>query len=284
MSVEPYLAVLIAIGALFTGSYYLIRAVHRRQSLTLPSTDNPKHTMAAEVARRPDSCPLSARWLAQAWPITGGLPYHLRGSKHASGLKPLQPLSWLELDPNIGRLRRELQLKKSLLDPDGPYFDTVFAAESGTDSAQREVLLMVLTELITLQRLAASERPLHLRDIRADYTFVHNCQAQGLNPAQAATTVVSVTVEATGCTYTVHDWVKRGRGIALACLLVQEDFILLKRIPLEPAGFQYVFVAGAACFGFSEVGLKGERGFMKLGQPIQWIHTNVLSLLTADSC
>ena len=36
-----------------------------------------------------------------------------------------------------------------------------------------------------------------------------------------------------------------------------------------------MFVAGTACFAFDNVGLRGERGFMKLGMPMQFIHTNV---------
>jgi hypothetical protein len=38
---------------------------------------------------------------------------------------------------------------------------------------------------------------------------------------------------------------------------------------------KYVFVSGAACFSFSNVGLRGERGFMKLGQPMEFIHQAV---------
>ena len=94
--------------------------------------------------------------------------------------------------------------------------------------------------------------------------------------AEAAQRVASVTVAATGETYAVQEWCDRGDGLALASLLVQEDFILLQRRPSAPsATFCYVFVAGAAGFAFSEVGLRGERGFMKLGQPLQFIHTQV---------
>lgn len=268
--------VLLAVLAVVASSWYLSRTAKPKPPLT---SDNPKHHWATEVQRRPESCPLSARWLAHAWPVAEGIPYHLRGSVHASGLKPLQPLSWLEIDPNVGRLRRELLLKQRLLDPTGPYFNTVFAAEPGTDSAQREVLMMVLSELITLSRLRPAEAPAHLRDISSEYTFLYDCEVQTLTPTQAATRVLSVQVESTGASYRIREWVGQGRGIALACLLVQEDFILLKRTAVEPDEFHYVFVAGASCFGFSEVGLRGERGFMRLGQPIQWIHSNVLMLV-----
>ena len=45
---------------------------------------------ADEVCVRPCATPLSARWLASHWDVGGGkLPYHLRGSVTASGLKPL---------------------------------------------------------------------------------------------------------------------------------------------------------------------------------------------------
>ena len=53
---------------------------------------------------------------------------------------------------------------------------------------------------------------------------------------------------------------------------MQEDFVLLKK---KEAEGQYCFVAGAACFAFDKVGLRGQNGFMKLGEPLNYIHTSV---------
>ena len=137
---------------------------------------------------------------------------------------------------------------------------------------------MVLAELITLQRLEPQDAPAHVQASAypSSYLFQYKGDARGMSPEEAATSVTSITVLLTGNTYIVSEWIEGKRAIALACVLVQEDFILLKKQPgSNSKDFTYVFVAGAACFAFSEVGLRGERGFMKLGEPMQWIHTNV---------
>ena len=53
---------------------------------------------------------------------------------------------------------------------------------------------------------------------------------------------------------------------------MQEDFVLLRK---KEAEGQYCFVAGAACFSFDKEGLRGQNGFMKLGEPLNYIHTSV---------
>ena len=57
------------------------------------SSRNPKDVWSTKVARRPETFPLSARWLAAAWTKpddTRGrqvsVPYNLRPTAHASGL------------------------------------------------------------------------------------------------------------------------------------------------------------------------------------------------------
>jgi len=60
--------------------------------------------------------------------------------------------------------------------------------------------------------------------------------------------------------------------LKLACMLVQEDFILLSPARAdEPARF----VGGCALFSFMEVGLRGEQGNMKCGEGMSFIHANV---------
>ena len=61
--------------------------------------ENPKTIFKKEVEARPESTPLSARWLAAAWSPKGDLPLHFQGSTYTSGLKPLiDPDCWIEID------------------------------------------------------------------------------------------------------------------------------------------------------------------------------------------
>ena len=61
--------------------------------------------------------------------------------------------------------------------------------------------------------------------------------------------------------------VDAARPLWTAARVVQEDFILLTPVN--------VFVGGCACFSFMEIGLRGEKGNMKLGEPMTFIHRNV---------
>ena len=214
--------------------------------------DNPRALFSAAVAAAPSTFPLSVRWLAAAHAPGQPLRYSLRGSSFASGLRPLAPRLWLELDPCPARLRRELLLKRALLARSGPFFRTVVAAEADTVGAQARVLGMVLRAL---------------RGSRA-----HALQGAGGAPGDGAgdplARVEAVRVLPTGDLHALRDWADA--PMALAALLVQEDFILLR-----PGHAGYVFVAGAACFSFSEVGLRGERGSMRLGEPMGGIHAAV---------
>ena len=64
----------------------------------------------------------------------------------------------------------------------------------------------------------------------------------------------------------------RRSPLKLAAQLVQEDFVLLDQ---DGGGGAYRFVGGCALFSFMEIGLRGEKGNMKLGEPMPFIHTNV---------
>jgi hypothetical protein len=221
--------------------------------------DNPRFLFAAAVRREPSTFPLSARWLAAAHAPGRPLKYSLRGSTFASGLRPLAPALWLELDPCPRRLRRELLLKRALLDRGGPFFRTVVAAEGGTEGAQGGALRLVLSAL----RGSPAHALLGAGGAPWD--------GEG-DPLEA---VDAVRVLPTGDEHALRHW--RDAPLALAALLVQEDFILLRRAPrgAQRHAGAYVFVAGAACFSFSEVGLRGERGNMTLGEPMGGIHAAV---------
>ena len=93
-----------------------------------------------------------------------------------------------------------------------------------------------------------------------------------LTVEEAAAGLVSVTQKSTGTRHVIQDWIRKEIPLALAGQLVQEDFCILRK--KEPEG-QYCFVAGAACFAFDKVGLRGQNGYMKLGEPLNYIHTAV---------
>ena len=131
------------------------------------------------------------------------------------------------------------------------------------------MLGLVLAELLAAARRAraAGEAPQH------DFDFAGASAGVDVADAAAASSVAVVRVAATGARFALSEW--SARPLALAAQLVQEDFILLRAAagPGGPGGF--VFVAGAACFSFSEVGLRGERGRMRLGREMSFVHANV---------
>ena len=59
--------------------------------------------------------PRAAVFLDALWQDQG-LPYSLRHNEMPSGLRPLNPKFWLDLDTRSGRLPTELGLKREILD------------------------------------------------------------------------------------------------------------------------------------------------------------------------
>ena len=60
--------------------------------------------------------------------------------------------------------------------------------------------------------------------------------------------------------------------ILLLTKLVQEDFIILE---FEEADCTWRFITGAAAFSFVEIGINGEKSFMKPGNDVSKIHSPV---------
>lgn len=214
--------------------------------------------------------PKAMRWLAARWQPEA-LPVSLRplsstpGETGGTGMNPLRPELWFELDhgpgqrdPTISRFVNELGIKKRLLDPSSPHYDTCFQALPDSDREQEELLQHVLE---------------HLRCYHADqYVFGED----------------SVEVLATGDRYRISDFSGRrdhlGNPIAmlLATLLVQEEFYIMRREgrikefavgDAEP--YRYVFVAGTAAINLVVSGLKGQHNDFKLGSPMHAIHGRV---------
>ena len=129
-------------------------AVKKETSKPFSRKENPKTIFESEVLARPESAPLSARWLAAAWSPAypkGELPLHFQGGTYTSGLKPLvNPDCWIEIDPRPERQARIVKLRETLLNPSKErYFDLNYAAEDGTVAAQTEALYLMLAELIS---------------------------------------------------------------------------------------------------------------------------------------
>jgi hypothetical protein len=66
------------------------------------------------------------------------------------------------------------------------------------------------------------------------------------------------------CRYKVADYWGT-EPLVLASLLVQEDLILLR----SDGEGSYVYAAACACFSFTNIGLDGERGNMKMGNTLR---------------
>lgn len=73
----------------------------------------------------------------------------------------------------------------------------------------------------------------------------------------------------TGDEYRISDYYSKN-PLSLIPKLVQEDILLLKKI-----GDQWCYMCGVACMGFTDMGLRGERGFLLSGNAIDKIHAPV---------
>jgi hypothetical protein len=164
-------------------------------------------------------------------------------------MKAMSMKHWLEYDE--AHFLQETALKKRLLAPDSESRRWTYAALPSSLHAQSELLQVVIG---------------NLQDFHSD---------------KFSTSETEVKVLATGQIFKLSDW--KHDPLHLASLLVQEDFVLLAPSELvdyqdngsETPVFEHIFVAGACCFTFTDTGLRGERGFMRLGEPLQTIHTPV---------
>jgi cytochrome b involved in lipid metabolism len=255
--------------------------------------------------------PKAMRWLAARWePKSSRLPVSLRplsstpGHSGGTGMNPLEPRLWLEhdwspaqRDPSVSRFVNELGIKRRLLHPESPHYDTCFQALPDSGPEQEELLHYVVN---------------HLREHHAaEYRFGED----------------TVEVLATGDVYRISDFVgKRDhlgnpKAMLLASLLVQEEFYILRREgtieefavgntePYRCAhgsdramhsllcqtswrrhfsksckwlcglcvldGCRYVFIAGTAAINLVVSGIKGERNDFRLGAPMHAIHGRV---------
>jgi hypothetical protein len=231
--------------------------------------------------------PSSARWLCAMAPggANGEVAYRLRGKNHASGVKALAWRHWLEVGGGVNG-DAELRLKRELLLNRGPDMRSdLFQALPESCAAQQEVLEEVLEWLL---------------EFHGDEYSVGGVGGR------------VITVASSGESFDMDDAVFKTSPLVLASILVQEDFVILQ--PLRAGGSggggsgsggsgsgvgssggdgsgggekkegetvkaepdRHAFVAGCCCFSFTEMGLKGERGFMRLG--------NVLDQVRVKGC
>lgn len=287
-------------------------------SLPAANTDRPALDAASTVGTNSDDAamhgldpkerfgehfPKAMRWLAARWePETSQLPVSLRplsstpGHSGGTGMNPLEPRLWLELDhspgqrdPSVSRFVNELGIKRRLLDPNSPHYDTCFQALPDSGPEQEELLYYILN---------------HLREHHAaEYRFGDD----------------TVQILATGDVYRISDYsgqrdhLGNPKAMLLAALLVQEEFYILRRDgtleefavgdtePYKCASSElfrysqllmsimccarcrrYVFIAGTAAINLVVSGIKGERNDFRLGAPMHAIHGRVPGTLESQ--
>ena len=182
------------------------------------------------------------------------IPFYLRGGDNilASGLKPInnhQKNARPFLHRSTTRAPRELLIKHLLLTKQH-LLSLHYRQQNSTEihKAGLEVLQLILKQI--------------------DNIYV---TTKNINFIQNTGTI---TVKETKKTYNLIDY--KSDPILLASLLVQEDLLLLQP-QLDSTGsiIDHIFVSGCAVFSFTELGLNGERGNMKVGNTLSAIHKNV---------
>ena len=237
-------AVLVAIFVVVSATAYVLYA--------FPKTTGTETGRGRAWSTMPPSGPRSARWMAANWRgAKSALPPHIyRSSAAPTGLRPLDLADWIELEPD--RFEAQMKLKRGLIEGSDTArrFYASLAGEGRRGDvldAEREVLATLVDHL---ERYCASQ-----------YTVSRA-------GAGEATAVVET---ATGREFRVEDYA--ACPLKLCGLLVQEDFILLS--PGAEGGAPPRFVAGCATFSFMEIGIRGEKGRMRLGESVPFIHTAV---------
>lgn len=197
------------------------------------------------------SVPKSAQWLAvlaadsEALAKKTGEPRRIPALLRwppQSGLKPLPAAEWLVVDHS--KAAYEMTLKKRLLF--GSQRDTFWVQPPG-DSAIVDAGREVLNDTIS-----------HFKKYEPGWV-------------QGSLEAGRVALPHIGLDFAFDIPEFSEEPLLLASLLCQEDFILLR----ERSPGSFVFEAGSACFSFTDVGLRGEYGFMKPGADLPCIHKTV---------
>ena len=192
--------------------------------------------------RRPRRKPRSSEWMENMWSADRSKTPHmlLRGT---SGLRPMQTTQWIVVEDKQ-TFCEQMKLRRRLLD-DPATVDRFYASQASESTrvlrAEQEVLDAVLTHLETYY--PHSHRV--VRDRAGNATSIEDLW--------------------NSVTFSVQKYAKC--PLKLAAKLVQEDFILLDDA--------MTFVGGCALFSFMEIGLRGEKSNMNLGETVKFIHTNV---------
>lgn len=201
------------------------------------SKDEPKQVSHPfrNARYRQEKFPQSAQFLDFQW-TPEGLSGQFRGVM--SGLKPLQWDCLLHVDKKC--FAKEVSLKKALVDKGGKYRKLVTAGLETRIDAQKELLNLVVNNL----------KEFHQDDFEVEEDFVK--------------------VKITGKTFRFSDYEKE--PLIMLAQLVQEDFIIME---YDSPGCCWRFVSGIAALSFVELGINGERSFMKPGADVATIHTPV---------
>jgi len=179
--------------------------------------------------------PQSAQFLDFQW-TPEGLSGQFRGVM--SGLKPLAWECLLQIDQRC--FGKEIKLKKALVEPSGKYRKLVTAGLDTRIDAQKELLDLVVDNLKSYHR--------EYFEVTDEFVKSH----------------------ITGDTFWFSKY--EDEPLDLLAKLVQEDFIILDFDDNESC---WRFASGFAAFSFVELGINGERSFMKPGEDVATIHTPV---------
>lgn len=209
--------------------------------------------MWASLPYVPTEGPRSARWLALQWlPTRTPVPHIFRSSSAPTGLRPLDPKDWIEHEPR-SVFEAQVTLKRKLLQAEDTRqrFWASLDHEETVIAAEAEVLAMLLDHVET-------HLPEHYRVDRDEYGVPSRVTCLSLDAEFAIDEYASC-------------------PLRLAGMLVQEDFIILSPEIEQEDGMVEPsrFVSGCACFSFMEIGIRGEKGHMKVGETVNFIHTPV---------
>eukprot|EP00092_Neocalanus_flemingeri_P002053 GFUD01002191.1.p1 GENE.GFUD01002191.1~~GFUD01002191.1.p1 ORF type:complete len:380 (+),score=82.91 GFUD01002191.1:109-1248(+) len=201
------------------------------------SEDDPKQASHPFKSEKyqEEKFPQSFQFLDFQW-TPEGLSGQFRGVM--SGLKPLTWDCLLQVDTRC--FAKEVQMKKALLDKNGKYQKLVTAGLQTRLDAQKELLELIVGNLKTF----------HQEHFEVTNEFVK--------------------VHVTGEIFRFSKYEEE--PLILLAQLVQEDFTILEYDDIDSC---WRFASGFAAFSFVELGINGERSFMKPGADVATIHTPV---------
>lgn len=188
--------------------------------------------------------PKSAMFLDTLWVANPQeVPPQLKNNTQ-SGLRVLHPKNWMHMDEK--RFEYEMMLKNVMMRDDFKERDKMLISSPDKRAEEQELLDTIIDNL----------REFH----QEHYSF---------EPTEDDNDLI-ITLLLSGDVYKKSDYYE-DQPLVLVSKLVQEDFMMIQK----NAEGLWCFIGGVACFSFTDMGLRGERGFMKVGNHVAFIHAPV---------